>query len=392
MQTIHTDLIILGGGIAGLWLLNRLRQQGYHAILLETGELGGGQSIRSQGIIHGGTKYALNGALTQAANAIADMPDRWRDCLQGNGEIDLSSADILSDAHYLWSKGSLASKMTAFFASKALKGRVDDISVTDRPEVFQHKQFRGSLYKLNELVLNVPSVVHALTTPHAEHIFKISKDDLQIIHNNGEIAALELPEQQLRLTAQRYILTAGEGSEKLLQDWQVSQPEMQRRPLHMVIVRHSADLPVFAHCISAGSKPLVTITSHPTDNGEQAWYLGGDLAETGVQRSEEEQISAAQKLLQELLPWVELPNARWATLRINRAEPRQSALTRPDSAFAQPVANGIIGWPTKLALAPDMSDQVLNLLQMQGIEPAAANTPIPLPGAPIAEPVWETLF
>ncbi|WP_315982209.1 FAD-dependent oxidoreductase [Aliamphritea spongicola] len=118
MQTIHTDLIILGGGIAGLWLLNRLRTQGYQAVLLETDELGGGQSIRSQGIIHGGTKYALNGALTQAANAIADMPARWKQCLQGNGEVDLSSAEVLSEAHYLWSKGSLASKMTTFLPVK----------------------------------------------------------------------------------------------------------------------------------------------------------------------------------------------------------------------------------------------------------------------------------
>ncbi|WP_261843399.1 FAD-dependent oxidoreductase [Aliamphritea ceti] len=392
MQTINSDLIILGGGIAGLWLLNRLQQQGYNVILLESDELGGGQSIRSQGIIHGGTKYALNGALTQAANAIADMPKRWHQCLQGNGEIDLSQAEILSKAHYLWSKGSLASKMTTFFASKALKGRVDDISPEDRPEVFQHKKFRGSLYKLNELVLNVPSVISALSKPYAKRVFKVSRDDLRIISHNGEVEAIELPDKKLRLTAQRYILTAGEGSEQLLQQWKIPQPEMQRRPLHMVVVRHSANLPVFAHCIGAGSKPLVTITSHPTTNGEQAWYLGGDLAETGVQRSAEEQIIHAKKLLQDLLPWIELPNARWATLRIDRAEPKQSALTRPDSAFAQAVNNGIIGWPTKLALAPDMSDQILKLLDEQGVKPITASTDIQLPGAQVAEPVWETLF
>ena len=163
----------------------------------------------------------------------------------------------------------------------------------------------------------------------------------------------------------------------------------------MVVVRHSADLPVFAHCIGSGSKPLVTITSHPTSNGEQAWYLGGDLAETGVDYSEEQQIHRAKKLLQELLPWADLPDARWACLRINRAEPKQSALTRPDSAFAQAVHNGIVGWPTKLALAPDMSDQVLKLLSEQNIRPKTGLTQItdiPLPAANVAEPVWESLF
>ena len=142
MQTFNTDLIILGGGIAGLWLLNRLQQQGFNTILLgKRMNLAVARASVSQGIIHGGTKYALNGALTQAANAIADMPGRWRQCLAGEGEINLSSAEILSEAHYLWSKGSLASKMTTFFASKALKGRVDDIAQQERPEVFRNKAF-----------------------------------------------------------------------------------------------------------------------------------------------------------------------------------------------------------------------------------------------------------
>ena len=76
--TLETDICILGGGIAGLWLNARLRQLGYSTLLVERGALGGGQSVKSQGIIHGGTKYALNGKLSSAAEAIAGMPERWR--------------------------------------------------------------------------------------------------------------------------------------------------------------------------------------------------------------------------------------------------------------------------------------------------------------------------
>ena len=75
-STATTDIVIFGGGIAGLWLLNRLRQQGYDVILLESDALGGGQSLASQGIIHGGLKYALNGVLSPASSAIAQMPER----------------------------------------------------------------------------------------------------------------------------------------------------------------------------------------------------------------------------------------------------------------------------------------------------------------------------
>ena len=53
-QILKTDVLIFGGGIAGLWLLNRLHNAGYSAWLMEQEALGSGQSIASQGMIHGG--------------------------------------------------------------------------------------------------------------------------------------------------------------------------------------------------------------------------------------------------------------------------------------------------------------------------------------------------
>lgn len=398
MRTVTTDLLIIGGGIAGLWLLNRAQQQGYSALLLESGDLGGGQSVRSQGIIHGGTKYALNGALTQASNSIAGMPDRWRTCLKGAGELDLRQARILSDAHYMWSKGSIGSKMTTFFASKALKGRVDSVNEADRPDTFRNPAFRGALYRLNELVLDVPSVIRTLAEPVQQRIIKTTA--AEFICDDNRISAVECGDVSLRIEAQRYITTAGEGTESLLQQLQQERlaaqlPDMQRRPLHMVMVRHRSDLPTYAHCISTGSKPVVTITTHPTADGEQVWYLGGDLAEAGIDRSQDEQIQEARKTLHKLLPWIELDQPRWATFHVNRAEPKQSSLTRPDSAFAASAANLIISWPTKLALAPDLADQVLALLGEQSVQPGpdtTAERPENLPHPTIAEPLWETLF
>ena len=99
--TLNTDIAIIGGGIAGLWLNAQLRQQGFNTLLIEHNTLGGGQSVKSQGIIHGGAKYALHGALTGSSEAIADMPERWRKALQGEGELDLRGVRLLSDAHYL---------------------------------------------------------------------------------------------------------------------------------------------------------------------------------------------------------------------------------------------------------------------------------------------------
>ena len=68
---IQTDIAIIGGGIAGLWTLNQLRNRGYNAVLFEQEALGSYQTVGSQGMIHGGIKYALTGAWSGSSEAIS---------------------------------------------------------------------------------------------------------------------------------------------------------------------------------------------------------------------------------------------------------------------------------------------------------------------------------
>ncbi len=135
------------------------------------------------------------------------------------------------------------------------------------------------------------------------------------------------------------------------------------------------------------------MTTHPAADGQWVWYVGGDLAEgDGVTREPAAQIAAAQKELGQLLPWIDLSTAHWATLRVDRAEPLQSGLTRPDNAFLAEQDRLLVGWPTKLALAPDFADRVVNALQRDGIQPSHP-APLPdLPKPPMGVPAWEQLL
>ena len=108
MSSYHSDLIIFGGGIAGLWTYNVLKDAGYSVILLEKDKLGGTQSMASQGMIHGGQRYALQGKANSHSESISEMPKIWEDCLKGKTSPDLSSAQILSQKQYLWSPGGLS--------------------------------------------------------------------------------------------------------------------------------------------------------------------------------------------------------------------------------------------------------------------------------------------
>ncbi|OAD23675.1 oxidoreductase, FAD-binding protein [Candidatus Thiomargarita nelsonii] len=372
IQPIHVDITIIGGGIAGLWLLNRLRNLGYNAILFEQKALGGAQTLASQGMIHGGMKYTLGGVLPNISETIAQMPKHWRSCLAGQGDVDLSRAQILSDHVYLWSTASLGSKLTTFFASRAIRGRINAVAKDKIPPVFQNKAFNGKLYRLQEIVVDVPSVVSALAENYREAIFKIDWQHASFVQaNEGGVEALQIQHnsQLLSIQSQRFIFAAGEGNENLLQQLSITQPKMQRRPLHQVLVKHDYPHPLYAHCIATSSSPRLTVSSHATSDGKWIWYLGGGLATKGVDQTEPELIATAKEEVKALFSWIDFSQAQWGCLRINRAEPKQGDFMLPDSAYAKSCGNVIVAWPTKLTLSPDLANKVVELLRQEQISP-----------------------
>jgi hypothetical protein len=93
----------------------------------------------------------------------------------------------------------------------------------------------------------------------------------------------------------------------------------------------------------------------------------------------------------DLLPWVDQCATQWSTLRVSRAEPAQSGLLRPDNAFLAERGRVLVGWPTKLALAPDFADRVLAALQREQISPGQHAALPALPRPPLALAPWDEL-
>lgn len=397
---VNLDLAIIGGGVAGLWLANRAHRLGYSIALFERDTLGGGQTLASQGMIHGGMKYTLAGALTGASETIADMPRHWRACLCGEGDVDLRHTRILSDHFFMWSGGDLASKVTNFFASKITRGRVDPVSAERRPPLLRHPLFNGSLYRLEDLVIDVPSLMANLAHNIAGHCFRIDWSQAQLGRNpTGQLNLhIQTPTQPITINARRFVFAAGQGNGDLLAGLGLEQPAMQLRPLQQVMVKHQHPFAFYGHCLGLGSTPRLTISSHRLPDGEHVWYLGGQLAEDGAAMAPDTLIQQAEAELRRLIPWINLEGAEWATLPIARAEPQQPGLIRPDNAFATviPDLNLLVGWPTKLTLAPNFANQVLGLLSQEGILPGSAPTDYtPLRQLPTAEPgktPWELAF
>ena len=357
---VSVDVLIVGGGIAGLWTLARLKQAGYKAVLLEAEALGAGQTRFAQGIIHGGTKYALTGKLTASSEAVADMPALWRDCYQGKGQLDLTKATLLSDAHYLWSTSSLTSRVSGFFASKVMRARTNELDESTRPELFKHADFKGQIYALDEPVFDALSVVKAIAEPVMESILAIKGNTVK--YDNNVLTVQSQDDTHYEFKFEKIVLTAGQGNEALLAEFDLQEPEMQLRPLKMVMLRGGLSDMVFAHCMGGSVNPRITITSNRDEQGQVVWYLGGQLAEDGVGRSDAEQIEQAKAELAELIPWLDQSKLQWATLDIDRAEVKKASTKRPDTFFAEQQDKVITAWPTKMALSPVMAERVLEVI------------------------------
>lgn len=362
---MRLDAVIFGGGAAGLWLLDRLQRQGCQAVLLEADALGSGQTIGSQGIIHGGLKYTLQGWLTKSAQHIRKMPDVWRRALLGQIAPNLTRTRLRSDCCYLWRTDSLASRAGMIGARIGLQVTPESVDVADRPEIL--KPVAGTVARLAEQVIEPASFLADLAAQYRDHILKIDATNGVAfdLRSPGEVDAITLTDSQLRqsltLRPRQVIFVAGAGNAALRGQVGLSSAVMQRRPLQMVLGRGA--LPELnGHCVD-GLKTRVTITSDRDAAGRTVWQIGGQLAEDGVTMTDVDLVEHAARELRAVLPTIDLAGVEWSTYRVDRAEGATDDGNRPETIQVLRAGNVTTGWPTKLALAPVLAEEIAARIQ-----------------------------
>ncbi len=378
-QPLQLDALILGGGVSGLWTLARLRAEGYSTGLIESTTLGATQSIAAQGIIHGGVKYALTGDASAASKAIAAMPERWASAIRGEEVVDLRGVQLLSPCTYLWTTPGVIARLAGVAASKVLRTPVEHLPPAARPPVFATAPRGVDVYRADEPVLDMASVLRAMSEPHAGHLWRAS--DVHFSPSAEGVTVTTRDGDSSRVIHARHVfLLAGPGNEALLASARaagipdVPQVKMQRRPLHMVMVRGEL-LELFGHCLSASSLPRLTVTSSCDRQGRTVWALGGSIAESGVTRQPAAQIEAAHRELAECVPWVKTERCQWATRRWDRAEGLTPDGSRPDVPMLATSPRVSVGWPTKMVFAPAIADMAFAHLHAMNITPRMINAP-----------------
>ena len=357
VAAVATDVVVFGGGAAGLWTLDVLAARGVRALLVETGSLGAGQTVGSQGIIHGGLKYTLQGLLTRSATAIREMPRVWRECLAGERVPNLAGVRMRSEFCYLWRTETLSSRLGMLGASFGLQVTPDIIPVDQRPAVFAGCP--GTVATLAEPVISPTSFVEVLRQRNLSRLLKVDPTGVEFSATNaGTVAEVRLGngKHEVSLRPRLVVLAAGAGNADLLARLGRTSPVMQRRPLHMAMVR--GNLPdLCGHCVD-GAKTRVTITSERLSSDLAVWQIGGQLAEDGVAMSEAALVAKAKSELEAVLPGLDLRGTDWTTYRVDRAEGETPGGKRPDDVQMTREANLLTCWPTKLALVPELARAV----------------------------------
>lgn len=382
---MQLDVLIFGGGAAGLWCLERFRGAGYRALLLESAALGRGQTIQAQGIIHGGGKYALRGVRDFAAvNTVKEMPERWRRSLAGKMEPDLRGARVLSERCHLWlPRGSALARVQSWgFMSVVAKAGLLSTPPEAVPESAWPEALSGSalaVYALAEPVIATGSLLQSLASHHQKYI-------------RAYTGAVSFSGEEVRLVdavlkPRSIVLAAGEGNADLLRKAGVGGESMQRRPLAMILLRGALP-PLFGHCI-VGGKTQLTVTTP----GPGLWQIGGEIAERLAHEPDDNLVRRkAWDEIRRRLPGLDLARAEITIYRAVRAESRTSDQRRPSGVHVGRVAPRIIvAWPTKLSLAPVLAEEVFAMITDELKKPGGYNEDglPPWPAPPVARYPWE---
>ena len=374
------ECLIIGGGVAGLWLLSSLRDAGADAWLLEKNTLGSGQTLASQGIIHGGAKYSLTGTISGSTKAIAAMPGRWNQHIEGRQLPRLRRLETLADSQLLLTRGGLKGKLFTMLASKALVSGTNEADIRDL-----HLTAKMVGMMIQERIIDTLSLVTELQsqTSHFCRQYQVTSDN--IVKKRG-VWSLQLRDKLI--TPTMMIFAAGESNEQF-----IKANKMQLRPLHMVYLRHPKLFPIYAHIVDPSSRtPLCTISSHYDNKKRLVWYIGGELAEAGVNFTSGQQCIRVEQLLRKLWSNTEWGHASWKSFIINRAEHHTMGFMRPEHpGIVNCGKNAMAVFPTKLTFAPMLADMVTDKyrqlkIELQDFEPGSPFEDLPL--AQLGSHVW----
>jgi hypothetical protein len=265
----------------------------------------------------------------------------------------------------MWPTGGSLSYFALGTASYLINAKTRKLNSWDVPDALT--DLRCPVYELPEKVIDIASLVKALSTPHKTQIIT---GDVESISRAGCLTISGIP-----IETQIVICAAGLGNEKFLSQLHVEEPSSQRRPLRQFMVK-TIDFPLYGHGITTDYRPRITITSHPLPTGGYVWYLGGAIADDTLSLGNVDAIEYAKREMKTLFGHLDWSGKEWSTWHGFRAEPYCENGRLPSGPVVQQYGNALVVWPSKLTLAPILGDQIISFLIDRLIKPKYSKSDI----------------
>jgi hypothetical protein len=308
------------------------------------------------------------------------MPQVWRNCLKGEGPINLSKTAINTDSQLLMIPSGFMGGITKMVTERLLAKSVHEILHDGWPQEIKNAGFHGSLIYMDELVIDVPSLIKNLAQPYKDFIRKCPQNDpFKFLNQHG-------------IEPQKIIFTAADSNEGIARYAAHDKGlQVQKRALLQGMIRN-APFPLFAHLVGTSEKPVMTITSHTAQDGSLIWYLGGGVAERPKDSDPEEMFDAVRKALKTYLPNLNYGPFEWAAFPIDRVEGKSDTDNwMPDTPTIHQADECAYCWPTKLTFAPMLGEMILKALDDDDIKPSGITGDYSfLPTVEYAATPWDT--
>lgn len=361
------DVLIVGGGVTGLYLLDELRRRKYSALLVEHVALGNGQTMAAQGILHGGLKHFLTGRSKILVDALNEMPNAWRTFLAGERKPNLYEVQQRGSHCYCWRAQSLGGIVGHIGAQVGLHTALSKVTSDERPVPLAN--CRGDVFRVEEQVIDPGSLMQVLKEQNDSLMIHGKVDFLS--PKSGIIGTVNVssPNEINRASVRPrvVVLAAGEGNEALRKACGLHTPIMQRYPLSILVVK--GNLPTLnGFCVDRAHAKVI-VTTHRVSDTYAVWQIACEGINTlppGVFQA------AAWYELTEALPGFDWPPVEKSMYHINRAEFHDDG-SRGSDVYCEREGDTITAWPHKLVMVPRLTKQILAEL-----DPPSAATDVPL--------------
>lgn len=366
-STVHVDVLFVGGGIAGLWLLNCVRKAGYSALLVEAERIGAGQSGASQGFVVHRPRTGATVPTDKEAAELASVVGRWRALLDGSEVPDLSTVRVLSEHPLRWTipEAQKRGLLDRLLRRGAPTAQAPVETGFDIPEILRHPLRRGSLGTQEGFIVDNRSLLGALLDPVRDAL--LHTQGAAVMARDGGFSVRIEEREPVVVRARRTVYTTGVGANLLgsvsLQVWHQQ----------MVMIRGEglAD-DLYVNAVDETGRRRFNISAHRDAEGRPVWYYGGAMVEAGQQVDAAQQIRNCRRDLATHFPWLALTGLEYAAHRVDRAAVR---LRNGLALLPQLRTEGqhVVAWPTNLSTMPLLGDRMLAMLRRERIEPRPAD-------------------